>query len=58
VVVSFLALLELLRESLVELVQNEPFAPIYLRAASAAAALETGDAFPDSESADGDSDRD
>lgn len=31
VVVTFLALLELLRESLVELVQNEAFAPIYVR---------------------------
>jgi len=31
VVVTFLALLELARESLVELVQNEPFAPIYVR---------------------------
>lgn len=33
VVVTFLALLELLRESLLELVQNEAFAPIYVRAA-------------------------
>jgi segregation and condensation protein A len=32
VVVTFLAVLELARESLLELVQNEPFAPIYLRA--------------------------
>ncbi len=32
VVVTFLALLELVRESLVELVQNEPLAPIYVRA--------------------------
>ena len=31
VVVTFLALLELLRESLVELVQNGAFAPIYVR---------------------------
>lgn len=31
VVVTFLALLELLRESLVELVQNAAFAPIYVR---------------------------
>lgn len=31
VVVSLLALLELLREDLVELVQTEPFGPIYLR---------------------------
>ncbi|MCB1715079.1 MAG: segregation/condensation protein A [Candidatus Competibacteraceae bacterium] len=31
VVVTFLAMLELIREALVELVQTEPFAPIYLR---------------------------
>ncbi|MDX1656774.1 MAG: segregation/condensation protein A, partial [Candidatus Competibacteraceae bacterium] len=30
-VVSLLAVLELIREALVELVQNQPFAPIYLR---------------------------
>ncbi len=40
VVVTFLALLELVRESLLELVQNEPFAPIYVRAAANAAATE------------------
>jgi len=33
VVVTFLALMELIRESLVDFVQNEPFAPIYVRAA-------------------------
>ena len=32
VVVSFLAILELVKESMIELVQNEPFAPIYVRA--------------------------
>jgi segregation and condensation protein A len=32
VVVTFLALLELLREALLELVQNGAFAPIYVRA--------------------------
>ncbi len=32
IVVSFLALLELIKEALVELVQSEPFAPIYVRA--------------------------
>lgn len=31
VVVTFLAVLELIKESLVELVQNEPFAPIHVR---------------------------
>lgn len=33
VVVTFLALTELIREGLIDFVQNEPFAPIYLRAA-------------------------
>jgi segregation and condensation protein A len=33
VIVTFLALMELVRESLVEFQQNEPFGPIYLRAA-------------------------
>ena len=32
VVVTFLALMELVRESLLELAQNKPFAPIYVRA--------------------------
>lgn len=32
VIVTFLALLELLRESMIELVQAEPFAPIHVRA--------------------------
>ena len=36
VVVTFLALMELLRESLLELAQSEPFAPIYVRPATAA----------------------
>ena len=33
VVVSFLAIMELLKESLIEFVQNEAFGPIYIRAA-------------------------
>lgn len=36
VVVSFLAILELLRNSAIEIVQSEPLSPIYLRAATAA----------------------
>lgn len=32
VVVSFLAILELLKESLIELVQSEPYSPIYIKA--------------------------
>jgi len=34
VVVSFLAVLELLKESLIELIQSEPFAPIHVKAAT------------------------
>jgi segregation and condensation protein A len=36
VTVTFLALLELLKESLIEIVQAEPFAPIHVRAATTA----------------------
>ena len=35
VVVTFLALMELLRDALIDLVQNEPFAPIFVRAPQA-----------------------
>lgn len=35
VTVTFLAILELIKEALIEVVQAEPFAPIYLRASSA-----------------------
>lgn len=34
VVVTFLAIMELIRESLVEIVQNEPFGPIHIKAKS------------------------
>ena len=34
VVVTFLAILELVKESMLDIVQNEPFAPIYVRAAA------------------------
>ncbi len=34
IVVTFLAILELVKESLIELVQSEPFAPIHLRTSS------------------------
>jgi len=43
VVVSLLAVLELLKESLIELVQSEPFAPVYIKAAGAAATLDEQD---------------
>ncbi len=35
VVVTFMALLELLKERMIDLVQSEPFAPIYVKAAAA-----------------------
>jgi len=45
VVVTFIALLELLREGLLELVQTEPYSPIHVRAAAAAhAEAQGGDA--------------
>jgi len=34
VVVSFIAILELLKESLIEIVQSKPYAPIYVKASS------------------------
>jgi len=34
VVVTFLALMELLKDSLVEIVQSEPFGPIHVKARS------------------------
>jgi segregation and condensation protein A len=40
VVVSLLSILELIKESLIELVQSEPFAPIYIRAAGSGPVLE------------------
>ncbi|MGD8617182.1 MAG: ScpA family protein, partial [Gammaproteobacteria bacterium] len=40
VVVSLLAVLELIKESLIELVQSESFAPIYIRATGSAAPVE------------------
>ncbi len=40
VVVSLLAVLELIKESLIELVQSEPFAPIYIKTAGSPAVLE------------------
>ena len=38
-VVTFMAVLELLKEKLIDLVQSEPFAPIYVKAASSAEAV-------------------
>jgi segregation and condensation protein A len=41
VTVTFLAILELLKESLVDVVQTEPYGPIHVRAAQASAGDET-----------------
>jgi segregation and condensation protein A len=41
-VVTFLALLELARESLIEVTQSEPFAPIYVKRAGEADHIEAG----------------
>ena len=45
VVVTFLALLELIKESLIELVQSEPFAPIHVRVRVKAIDVEDETAF-------------
>ncbi len=47
VVVTFIALLELLRERVIELVQAEPFSPIHVRAAAASAAETAAEAETD-----------
>lgn len=43
VVVTFLAILELIKEALLDVVQSEPFAPIYLKAASGVTAKDQDD---------------
>ncbi|MGI9343123.1 MAG: segregation and condensation protein A [Gammaproteobacteria bacterium] len=51
IAVTFIALLELLREHVIELVQAEPFSPIHVRAAASAA--ESGDAAEFADAPDG-----
>jgi segregation and condensation protein A len=48
IVVTFLALLELIRESLVEVVQSEPFSPIHLKARAGKAHADAERPGPDS----------
>jgi len=43
VVVTFLALLELVREALIDLVQNEPYGPIHVQAAAERAGVDRSD---------------
>lgn len=45
VVVSFMAILELAKEAMIEIVQNAPLSPIHVRARPAALAEEQADAF-------------
>ena len=52
VTVTFLALLELLKEALIEVVQTEAYAPIHVRAASAKPLLADGQAGSDTELAE------
>lgn len=52
VTVTFLAMLELLKESLIEVVQTEAYAPIHVRAASARPLLAGGQPDPESEPAE------
>ena len=58
VVVTFMALLELLRESVIELVQAEPYSPIHVRAAAgdkaAAKAVDADEAPDDMDQSDDD----
>ena len=52
VTVTFLALLELLKESLIEVVQTEAYAPIHVRAASVRPVLVEGQAEAEAEPAE------
>jgi segregation and condensation protein A len=47
VTVTFLAILELLKESLIEVVQADEFGPIHVRAASAGGNVAQAKAIPD-----------
>ena len=52
VAVTFIAILELLRESVIEVAQSEPFAPLHIRAASSVHLVEEGDEGDEIESTD------
>ena len=56
VVVTFLAILELVKESLIELTQDEPYAPIHVRAAEGVAAKDQPSAEPGSDAEAAESD--
>ncbi len=46
VTVTFVAILELVREGLIEIVQAQAFAPLHVRAAAAQRAAASGRGFP------------
>jgi segregation and condensation protein A len=52
VAVTFIAILELLRESVIEVAQAEPFAPLHIRAAASVRLVGDGDADTQSEIVD------
>jgi segregation and condensation protein A len=52
VAVTFIAILELLRESVIEVAQSEPFAPLHIRAASSVHLVEEGGEDDETESTD------
>jgi segregation and condensation protein A len=47
VAVTFIALLELLRESVIEVVQGEAYGPLHVRAASTVRLVSDDDEMPD-----------
>jgi len=49
VAVTFIAILELLRESVIEVVQAEAFAPLHVRAASSVRLVSDDDDLPESQ---------
>jgi len=49
VVVTLLAILELLKESIIEMVQNEPFGPIYVKSASSSSKAELSETTLDTD---------
>jgi segregation and condensation protein A len=49
VAVTFIAILELLRESVIEVVQSEAYAPLHVRAASAVRLVSDNDEFPETQ---------
>ena len=53
VAVTFIAVLELLKESVIEVVQSDEFAPLHVRAASSVRLVGDGEEDPQEEPSDG-----